>query len=202
LPAHVHADALSFELSLARQRVFVNSGTLDYSTGVMRSRLRGSAAHNTLQVDGVDQSEVWSAFRVGRRARVRLEHCSPDKLVASHDGYAGLGVRHERRIDAVPDVGWRVLDLLIGHGQHEAVSRLRLHPSLRWDDRVVRTVDGRALLYVRPIGHPTVALERGVYAERFSILEDVHVLRLSRSGPAPMLFGFWLLLPGAEPIVI
>jgi uncharacterized heparinase superfamily protein len=206
LPAHVHADALSFELSVGHQRVLVDGGVFDYTAGLLRDRLRGTGSHNTVEIDGTNQSEVWSAFRVGRRARVTLLHCSEQLLLAAHDGYARLGVRHERRIDAVEGVGWRVLDTLCGRGSHVADARLRLHPSLHWaseDARwVARDGSGGVLMEMRPIGRPEVELEVGVYAERFNQLQDVQVLRLRRQGPLPHVFGCWLLLPGAAPVVI
>jgi len=205
LPAHVHADALSFELSLGPQRVLVDGGAFDYTAGPLRDHLRGTAAHNTVQVDGADQTEVWGTFRVGRRARVRLDRCTPDLLVAAHDGYARLGVRHERRIDAVSGVGWRVLDTLTGHGRHTADARLRLHPALRWQTQgerfVARDASGRARLLVQPIGVPRCTIESDVYAERFGQLQSIAVLRLQRHGQLPFVFGCWLLLPGAEPVV-
>jgi uncharacterized heparinase superfamily protein len=203
LPAHVHADALSFELSIGEQRVFVDGGVFDYNAGPLRTRLRGTSAHNTVQVDGQDQSEVYAAFRVGHRARVRLRHAAPGTLVAEHDGYARLGVRHERRIDAFAGRGWRILDTLMGTGEHTADARLRLHPALQFragvGEWLVCDADDRVVLVIRPIGTPEPELEAGVYAERFGQLQDVEVLRLRRRGPLPMVFGCWLLLPGAEP---
>ena len=67
LPGHAHADTLSFELSISGRRVLVNGGTSTYEIGPERLRQRGTAAHNTVVVDGQDSSEVWSAFRVGQR---------------------------------------------------------------------------------------------------------------------------------------
>ena len=69
LPGHAHADTLSFELSLHGQRLLVNSGTSCYGAGAERLRQRGTAAHNTVVVDAQDSSQVWSGFRVARRAR-------------------------------------------------------------------------------------------------------------------------------------
>jgi uncharacterized heparinase superfamily protein len=204
LPAHVHADALSFELSLGERRLLVDGGVFDYTVGPLRTQLRGTAAHNTVQVDGQDQSEVWSVFRVGRRARVRLVHTAPGVLVGAHDGYAHLGVRHERRIDAFVGRGWRILDTLVGSGVHTVDARLRLHPALRVRASVgewlVYDADDRVLLAIRPIGEPEDELEPGVYAERFNQLQGIQVVRLRRRGPLPMVFGCWLLLPGAQPI--
>lgn len=69
LPGHAHADTLSFELSVYGQRVIVNGGTSRYGAGPERLAERGTAAHSTVQIDGVDSSEVWGGFRVARRAR-------------------------------------------------------------------------------------------------------------------------------------
>ena len=68
-PGHAHADTLCFELSVFGQRLVVNSGTSEYGLGAERLRQRGTAAHSTVQIDGADSSEVWSGFRVARRAR-------------------------------------------------------------------------------------------------------------------------------------
>ena len=104
LPGHAHADTLSFELSLRGRRIFVNSGTSEYGVGPERQRQRGSAAHNTVVVDGADSSEVWAGFRVARRARAKLVTARLDSesdartIVAWHDGYSRLAgkVSHRR----------------------------------------------------------------------------------------------------------
>lgn len=95
LPGHAHADSLSFEMSLSGQRVFVNSGVDRYGTDAERQRQRGTAAHNTVVVDGADSSEVWAGFRVARRARTTIELANAPALQirASHDGYRRLAGR-------------------------------------------------------------------------------------------------------------
>lgn len=108
LPGHAHADTLSFELSIGGQRVFVNSGTSEYGTGPERHRQRGTAAHNTVVVDGANSSEVWGGFRVARRARARLNEArggATAVVEASHDGYTRLPGRnvHRRRWTLAPE---------------------------------------------------------------------------------------------------
>jgi len=103
LPGHAHADTLSFELSLAGERVLVDTGTSTYQPGPERQRQRSTKAHNTVSIDGLDSSEVWGGFRVARRARVHNLSYSDDGGVvvveASHDGYQRLPnqIRHHRR---------------------------------------------------------------------------------------------------------
>lgn len=100
LPGHGHADILSFELSLFGHRVLVNSGTSCYGNGADRQRQRGTAAHNTLTIDGQDSSEIWGGFRVARRANITALYLrdGPAKIVqAAHDGYRRLPGKNEHR---------------------------------------------------------------------------------------------------------
>jgi uncharacterized heparinase superfamily protein len=103
LPGHAHADTLSFEMSFKGRRVFVNSGTSEYGLSAERQRQRGTAAHNTLVLDGENSSEVWAGFRVARRARARLLSATAGdsgfSVVGEHDGYGRLrgGNLHRRR---------------------------------------------------------------------------------------------------------
>ena len=94
LPGHAHADTLSLEFSLHGRRILANGGTSTYAPGPMRAAQRGTAMQNTVVVDGHDSSEVWSSFRVGRRARllsVIVEECDGRlRVKASHDGYRRL----------------------------------------------------------------------------------------------------------------
>ena len=103
-PGHGHADVLSFELALDNDRFVVDTGTsVYYGNNPQRLQERGTAAHNTVTVDGEDSSEVWDVFRVARRAKpvdFSIDESSPDQVVVGcgHDGYLRLAgrVRHHR----------------------------------------------------------------------------------------------------------
>ncbi|CDU10771.1 conserved hypothetical protein [Vibrio coralliirubri] len=94
IPGHAHADTLSFELSLFGQRIFVNSGTGEYGASEERLRQRKTAAHNTVDVDDLDSSEVWSGFRVARRAYPSkptiTQNTDGINVSCSHDGFTRL----------------------------------------------------------------------------------------------------------------
>lgn len=132
LPGHAHADTLTFELSLDGRRAIVNSGTSVYGTGPERLRQRGTAAHNTVVVAGENSSQVWSGFRVARRARPFGLTIGIDGETAgidcSHDGYRRLDGQpvHRRRIRLLPD-GLDVADSVSGSG-HGAEARFHFHP--------------------------------------------------------------------------
>ena len=90
LPGHAHADTLSFELALQGEPLIVNGGTSCYGQGSQRQRERGTAWHSTVQIDDHDSSEVWSGFRVGRRAYPRDVRIGEGWAHAAHDGYTFL----------------------------------------------------------------------------------------------------------------
>jgi uncharacterized heparinase superfamily protein len=107
-PGHGHADLLSFELSVAGRRIVVDSGVGSYQDRRLRAYARSTAAHNTVEIDGRSQVELWGSFRVGRRTRPRgVDTKVGDqgfRLTAEHDGYAGLPGHpvHRRRVTLEP----------------------------------------------------------------------------------------------------
>ena len=134
IPGHAHADSLSFELSIGDERVFVNTGTSQYGLGDQRLRERGTAAHNTVEVDGKDSSQVWSGFRVAKRARVIERTAESDEervtLSASHNGYETIygGPIHTRSLSLTGD-SLGVVDKLSGNFD-SALARFYFHPNL------------------------------------------------------------------------
>lgn len=105
IAAHGHADALSFTLSIGGLEFLVDPGTYAYHTdNAWRRYFRGTGAHNTLRIDGVDQSESGGNFMWLRKAKASCELYSSlpdtDLFQGAHDGYLRLAdpVRHSRRI--------------------------------------------------------------------------------------------------------
>lgn len=79
MPGHGHCDGLSFELSWRGKPLFVNSGTGLYQ-GELRSYFRSTAAHNTVLIDGEEQSECWGEHRVARRICQVSAQAGPDRI--------------------------------------------------------------------------------------------------------------------------
>jgi len=134
LPGHAHADTLSFELSVGSERIFVNSGTSLYGVSKERLRQRQTAAHNTVVVDNENSSEVWSGFRVARRAYCNLLKAEQKGdgfyLQAKHDGYKRLkgNVTHIRSFTADENI-IQVEDELEGKC-NKAQAFFHLHPDI------------------------------------------------------------------------
>lgn len=136
LLAHAHADLLSFEWDVAGQRVIVDPGVSQYEAGPLRDYARGTAAHNTVTVDGTDQAEMWGAFRVGRRAEARvLEFVAESEsfsLTATHDGYEHLsgGLTHWREI-VLSGGTLSIQDRLEGNPAFPVEGGFLLHPDVQ-----------------------------------------------------------------------
>ena len=128
LPAHAHADTFSCVVHVDRVPLLIDTGTSTYEAGLVRRHERSTAAHNTVQVDGADSTEVWGVFRAGRRARVTGLVARADSsgvlCEATHDGFRVLRGRplHRRRWSITPD-GMTVEDMITGQGRHEIVIR-------------------------------------------------------------------------------
>lgn len=100
IAAHGHADALSFQLYLDGEAIFADPGTYIYHTDrASRDLFRSTAYHNTITIDGKNQSEMLGPFLWGKRAETKLITFDPEKMVleASHDGYKPL--IHTRRFE-------------------------------------------------------------------------------------------------------
>ncbi len=149
LPAHAHADTLSFELSLYGHRFIVDSGTSCYTPGIHRQYERSTAAHNTVQINGKDSSEVWSSFRVARRAKPRdlmiEEGINTFRVICAHNGYQRLpGQPIHYREWFLKKNELIVKDVIRGPFQ-EAESRFHFYPRVSME-KLKSTQEGSALL--------------------------------------------------------
>ena len=93
---HAHADTFSFALCYKGMPIIVDLGISTYEAGGKRSWERSTNAHNTLEINYIDSSRVWGAFRVANRAAVAITHESQDEVAACHNGYRYLSVEHCR----------------------------------------------------------------------------------------------------------
>ena len=88
IPGHAHCDALSFELYRNGEPIITNCGTYAYQTD-LRSQFRNTASHNTVMINGVEQSQCWGAFRMAKRSSVRVLDADENCLRAEIKDYCG-----------------------------------------------------------------------------------------------------------------
>ncbi len=119
---HGHADALSICLR-SRASLLIDPGTCQY-VETDRDLFRGTAMHNTLRLDGANQTEPAGPFSWKRLTQTKVEQWiqTPelDLLVASHDGYQRLAqpVTHRRWVVSLKNGLFLVRDIVEGQGRH------------------------------------------------------------------------------------
>ncbi|WP_241694978.1 heparinase II/III-family protein, partial [Streptomyces sp. C] len=106
IAAHAHADALSVEVRHDGVDVLADPGTFCYhGQPEWRQYFRSTLGHNTLQLDGGDQSVSGGPFLWTRHAQTRVlvaDTSDPGVLrwCAEHDGYRPSV--HRRRVELMP----------------------------------------------------------------------------------------------------
>ncbi len=127
-PGHAHADSLHILLNKNGVQVLVDSGISTYEKNERRLLERSTRSHNTVTVDLMNSSEVWSGFRVGRRARVNIIQEDENGIRARHDGYRNLGIIHERSAHISP-AGFVIRDTMKGATKNRRIEgHLHFHP--------------------------------------------------------------------------
>jgi Heparinase II/III-like protein/Heparinase II/III N-terminus len=132
IAAHGHADALAFTLTVGGRPFLVDPGTFAYHTErTWRRYFRGTSAHNTVMVDGQDQSVFAGPFLWLQHAAATVDEfvCTPglQVLIAHHDGYRRLTdpVTHRRTWRYCTSSGTssallEIIDELLCAGEHTA----------------------------------------------------------------------------------
>jgi uncharacterized heparinase superfamily protein len=171
LPAHAHADTLGCLVHVDGEPLLVDTGTSSYAPGPVRQYQRSTAAHNTLEIDRADSTEVWGAFRAGRRARVAGRAAAVTSGAVTSDSASGTAASGTVTIEAAHDGyryrpgrpshhrSWRLSadelridDAVTGLGQHEIAVRWHLAP-----DTLLRLVPGGAVVTAKS-GNVTVTV--------------------------------------------
>jgi hypothetical protein len=138
-PGHAHCDALAFELSVAGERLISDTGVFEYRPGARRDCARSTAAHATLQFGSTEQSETWSAHRVGGRVVVDpVEELNDGTYRFALKGWESSAPRHQRDFRVTAD-GVTIIDRVEGTGT-QVTSRLPLAPG--WSVESVANVEG------------------------------------------------------------
>ena len=130
---HGHADALSIVLVRNGTSLLIDPGTFEYiDRSGERARLRGTSAHNTLQIDAIDQAQSTGPFSWKSQPRVAVEKWITGKefnlFQATHDGYSPL--MHHRCVFHRKGCFWFVRDLVEGAGRHQVDIAWHLGSSL------------------------------------------------------------------------
>jgi hypothetical protein len=131
---HAHADALAVTMGVFGRPLLIDPGTSTYTMNpALRDRMRSSASHNTLTIDGRSSSIAAGPFHWASRADAQL-HTSRGNArfawaEATHAGYAGLV--HRRSIVHGDGSGWLIVDEVLGRDRHRADTHWHFDPAWR-----------------------------------------------------------------------
>ena len=139
---HGHADALSVCISRDGHNLLIDPGTYEYvGDGPERNNFRGTAAHNTMRVDGQNQADPQNPFAWKDLPRTTAERWVTgetfDYFVGSHDGYRRLSspVVHRRFIFSLKSRLVLIRDVAEGKGEHHLEIFWHLAPDLQHQKR-------------------------------------------------------------------
>ena len=178
-PGHSHADALQFVLNIGGKPCIVDSGTATYENNERRAYERSTAAHNTVTVANKNSSDVWSSFRVGRRAKVSILKDDSSYLEASHSGYLHLGVTHKRAFE-ITESSIKINDHLEGRIKN-GIAHLHFHPAVGVKQSSADSFFiGEAKLNIA--GASKILVESYQWSQQFNKTEDATVLKIYFEG--------------------
>jgi hypothetical protein len=139
IAAHGHADALSFFLHIDGTPYIIDPGTYTYhSYPDWRAYFKGTIAHNTIRIDGLDQSTnsgpcLWTDHYDAKVLEIS-DTKEETKIQGSHNGYEKIGVAHTRtyQFDKVND-RIIILDKIdsVNQNVHSYELPLHLHPNIQ-----------------------------------------------------------------------
>ncbi len=182
MPGHGHCDGLSFELAWKGRPLFVNSGTGMYQ-GDLRPYFRSTAAHNTVVIDGEEQSECWGEHRVAGRISQAAGEAREDSVRGKLLTCKG---KPQGRAIEVKNGNVEIWDQV--HGAARAC--FHLAPGFRYEEqhKNVRVVDqdGGVICTVQGMpGDECRVFREGTicsYAPEFGRIERSEVLEISWQG--------------------
>lgn len=194
LPAHAHCDLLGFEASLGGHKLFVDAGVASDDEDEVRNYCRSTAAHNTLEIDGVNQCDVWGSFQMGYRGHPLYLGDGHQEghwwCQASHDAYRRMGVPVvARHFECRDDGTWGCMDVLWGSGVHDLVSRLHLHPDVQvvelTSPAVVLQVGDQRVKIVFEGADGMLSTAPGRYCPEYGHVVPITVLEFRRTTKVP-----------------
>lgn len=149
-PAHGHCDCLSFELSVNGLPLFVNSGTYEYQ-GDLRKYFRKTCSHNTVEINGHEQSQCWGGFRVSKRISKVNATYREGTVGGSYINYMGEG--HQRHV-SLTNGFLEVTDTVKAKYGVQVKSYLHIAPDFKVDEEGIK--DNTDILLCRIIPNNSV----------------------------------------------
>jgi hypothetical protein len=197
---HSHSDTLSIIVRRGSEEILLDSGAFTYvGDPKWRDWFRGSAAHNTVRIDGLDQAVAQGAFSWAGQPAARLRSWAFTETSDYLDAECAYrGCTHRRRVLFVKPDLFFVLDEIAGEGSHLLEQFWHVgSPAARICTGTFRI--GACALLILPTGDEIEFGEAGEHGWRSRALAQkapAPFVRVSRNGTLPSRFGAVLDLSG------
>ena len=179
---HKHNDLLGFEYHYAGTPLIVDPGSYVYTSDAdARNRFRGTAYHNTVMVDGVEQNELrpdwlFRLFETSNAESVRFDDRADAAVyVGRHHGYERLPepVTHERTFRLLKPSGTLlIVDRLSGRGRHDLRWHFHLAPgvsAVRAGETTVLLAAGRGRWQLKTPPNLAVEIQPAAYSPSYGV---------------------------------
>ena len=194
---HSHADTLSIVAYAGAAEILIDPGTFTYiSDARLRDLFRGTAAHNTISIDGASQADPSGPFGWTHPPEVRV-NSSSDCSLDAECRYRGFV--HRRRVFWQDSIFW-ILDLVTGPpGSH--------HLQQSWHPGMPPKHLGPATFSIEPAtlylaGSASIQMESVWRSRVFNHKEEATAIRAEWDGALPAMLAAALSFgpPAAEPL--
>jgi hypothetical protein len=188
---HKHNDLLSFEYHPDGVPLIVDPGSYVYTSDFdARNRFRGTAAHNTVQIDAIEQNDlkpewIFRLFETSHAEHVAFADGADEvRYVGRHHGYERLvpSVGHERELRLrKSDGSLEIVDRVNGTGAHQLRWHFHLAPGVEACVReagVLLTATGRRWQLTVPPGL-TVSVRLTQYSPSYGVAVDCHAIEIA-----------------------
>ena len=172
IPGHAHADTFNYELRIDGVPFIVDTGISTYNKNKRRQYERGTSAHNTVTLEDMNSSQVWGGFRVAKRATIVFLLEGEGEVRAIHNGYADIGVKHERIFRKIGD-SIVIFDNLLSTKSVQGINTIIFSPSVQivsMENNLITTNKGKILMN----GVDRIWLEECQVSDSYNVCLSTH----------------------------
>lgn len=175
IPGHAHSDTFNFILYIDGKPFIIDTGVSTYEANSIRQYERSTKAHNTVQIEDYEQSEIWKSFRVGRRAFITEYEEQKGFIRATHDGYKKIGAFHTR-IFEFQDKKVCITDKVNSKKSYTCYAYFHFHPDISVTlDGKFAFMDSKKIIFKN---HEAFSLEEYYYSPEFNKRINSKVLKI------------------------
>ncbi len=128
-PGHTHADVFNFVLHYNNKPIIVDTGVSTYENNERRHIERATFSHNTVEINSKNNTQIWGAFRLGKRPKVKKHREEEGLIEAEHNGYNSMGLIHKRSVE-FEESSINITDQIIGDKHYTAKAYIHFHPGM------------------------------------------------------------------------